>query len=79
MCMGTKTITVMDDAYGLLERKKLRGESFSEEIRRLLGGRNRHFMEFAGAWRGISTAGIKSIKARAEKARKSIEFAKAEW
>ena len=36
MCMTTKTITIMDDAYNLLADHKLENESFSEEIRRVL-------------------------------------------
>lgn len=36
--MGTKTLTIMEDAYDLLSRNKMGGESFSEEIRRILSG-----------------------------------------
>lgn len=35
--MGTKTISIMDDVYDLLIKNKFAEESFSEEIRRLLG------------------------------------------
>ncbi len=34
--MGTKTISIMDDAYDLLLSNKIENESFSEEIRRIL-------------------------------------------
>jgi len=34
--MATKTITIMEDAYKLLSSHKKKGESFSEEIRRIL-------------------------------------------
>ena len=34
--MTTKTLTIMEDAYDLLAERKAEGESFSEEIRRLL-------------------------------------------
>ena len=36
MCMVTKTITILEDAYQLLADRKLADESFSEEIMRLL-------------------------------------------
>lgn len=32
--MGTKTITIMDDAYELLARSKRKDESFSDVVRR---------------------------------------------
>lgn len=32
--MGTKTITIMDDAYELLARNKRKDESFSDVVRR---------------------------------------------
>ena len=35
MCMATKTITIMEDAYEKLAREKTNGESFSDVIRRL--------------------------------------------
>ena len=36
MFMGTKTLTIMDDAYNLLMFNKHEDESFSDEIRRVL-------------------------------------------
>jgi len=39
--MTTKTLTIMEDAYDLLAKNKLEGESFSDEIRRLLSARKR--------------------------------------
>lgn len=36
--MGTKTISLSDDAYELLESRKREGESFSDVVRRLAGG-----------------------------------------
>lgn len=36
--MGTKTISITEDAYHRLERLKEKGESFSDVIRRLSGG-----------------------------------------
>ncbi len=34
--MATKTLTITEDAYGLLSVNKLEGESFSKEIKRIL-------------------------------------------
>lgn len=39
--MATKTLTITEDAYGLLSDNKTEGESFSEEIRRILSKKRR--------------------------------------
>lgn len=36
--MGTKTISLADDAYEKLKARKREGESFSDVVRRLTGG-----------------------------------------
>lgn len=36
--MGTKTISLADDAYETLKARKREGESFSDVVRRLAGG-----------------------------------------
>lgn len=74
MCtfMGTKTITIMDDAYELLERSKITGESFSGEIRRLFGRKKKSFGEFAGAWKDMGKEDVKAIYKGIELARKSM-------
>ena len=59
--MGTKTITIMDDAYSLLSEKKTKGESFSDVIRRMAGGK-RDIMSFAGVWKDISDQRIEEMK-----------------
>ena len=38
--MGTKTLTIIEDAYNLLFDNKMENESFSEEIRRVLSKKN---------------------------------------
>lgn len=49
MFMTTKTLTIMEDAYGLLLDNKLENESFSEEIRRLLSKKKaRNLSDFFG-------------------------------
>ena len=59
--MGTKTISIMDDAYTLLAKKKQKGESFSDVIRRLAGPRG-DIMQFAGAWKNIPDEEIALMK-----------------
>lgn len=39
LCMPTKTISIETDVYSLLKRAKLRRESFSQVIRRLMADR----------------------------------------
>ncbi|MBI5065884.1 antitoxin VapB family protein [Candidatus Woesearchaeota archaeon] len=46
--MVTKTLTIMEDVYGLLLRNKREEESFSEELRRLLSVKKRDPMELFG-------------------------------
>ena len=61
MCMVTKTISIMEDAYKLLLNKKHKNESFSEVIRRIVR-KERDIMQFAGAWKHISDAEAESMK-----------------
>ena len=47
--MVTKTLTITEEAYNLLARHKLEGESFSQEITRLLASRpHKRLMDFFG-------------------------------
>lgn len=47
--MVTKTLTITEDAYGLLKNNKLESESFSEEIKRLLSpGKKRNLSDYFG-------------------------------
>jgi predicted CopG family antitoxin len=66
--MGTKTLTIMDDAYEMLRATKRSGESFSDQIRRMAtaGG---SIMEFAGAWSDITDKEAREMKARIGKRR----------
>ena len=61
--MGTKTISIMDDAYGLLTALKRSDESFSDEIRRLATAQG-SIMEFASAWKDIPEVKIEHMKER---------------
>jgi predicted CopG family antitoxin len=58
--MGTKTVTITEDAYKKLKMEKMEGESFSEVIDRLTDkdtGR-KDLMEFAGAWKDFDVEEI---------------------
>ncbi len=61
--MGTKTISIMDDAYNILVSKKHRGESFSEVIRKLAKTK-KDIMQFAGVWEKIPMKEIEIMKAK---------------
>jgi len=56
MCMGTKTINLMDDAYEMLKRAKRKDESFSDVVRRLTRGGNETLLHLAGAWKDFDTS-----------------------
>lgn len=67
--MGTKTISIMDDVYGLLVNKKTKEESFSDVIRRVLT-RKGNIMDYAGSWKDISDKNINEMKEDIESLRK---------
>ena len=69
MFMGTKTITIMDDAYNLLKSRKLKNESFSEVLRRELKKSKKPLTDFAGAWNFLSEKDIEEIKEAIRKSR----------
>ena len=62
MCMGTKNISIMDDTYELLLKRKNKGESFSDVIRREVGYRKVDIMQFAGAWSNITDQEAENMK-----------------
>ncbi len=69
MCMGTKTISIMEDAYTLLVRNRIGDESFSEVIRRIFGKR-KSIMEFAGVWKNVADKEIEKMKKGIKELRK---------
>lgn len=60
MCMGTKTISIMDDVYDILKKTKNEEESFSDVIRRI--AKKGDVMKFAGAWKDTPETEIKKMK-----------------
>ena len=67
--MGVKTISIMNDVHDLLIRARIKDESFSEVIRRILA-KNKNIMKFAGALKNISEKDAEEIKKNIEKIRK---------
>ena len=59
MYMTSKTISVSEDAYELLKKMKLKGESFTETIKRL--AKRRRLTDCAGLWSDVSEAEMEAI------------------
>ncbi|MGB2728249.1 MAG: antitoxin VapB family protein [Halobacteriota archaeon] len=70
--MGTKTITITEDAYKKLKVEKMEGESFSEVINRITDKGRKDLMEFAGAWKDFDVEEI--IKEGREKFTKNAKI-----
>ena len=51
--MPSRSISIKEDIYNQLDKYRLKGESFSEAIKRLLDS-NADILELAGAWKKIS-------------------------
>lgn len=47
-CMGSKTISLDDEAYGLLKSAKLADESFSDVLKRMLSPRRAKLTDLIG-------------------------------
>ena len=60
--MGTKTISIMDDVYKLLILNKLKEESFSDVIRRVLSKKNDSLLDLAGSMKSISKTDANKMK-----------------
>jgi predicted CopG family antitoxin len=73
--MTSKTISVSEDAYELLMKMKLNGESFTETIRRL--AKRRRLADCAGLWSDVSDKEIgtylENIDELRQRASKSLE------
>lgn len=75
--MATKTISVGEDAYNELLKRKKSGESFSEELLRLAREKGR-ISECAGLWSWMKESDIKTIENSIEKRRAASRAAKKE-
>ncbi|SRR3989344_2637319 len=73
MFMATKTLTIMEDAYEMLARRKGKDESFSQVIRRVVGKKN-DIMQFAGAWKHLSEEEVENRKRRILELRKESTY-----
>lgn len=68
-CMATKTLSVTDDVYQTLKRMKLKGESFSDTIRRLT--ERGSIVECAGLWSDMTDEELEKVEAAILAARRS--------
>lgn len=66
--MTSKTISVSEDVYDLLRKMKLKGESFSATIRRLMKGRR--ISDCAGLWSDLPNSAIEEIMTGVQEAKK---------
>lgn len=73
ICMASKTISVAEEVYSLLEKEKAPGESFSETLARLVHNRGK-LSDCAGLLEGLSEEemadiehGIKEVRASANR------------
>lgn len=66
--MGTKTITIMDDAYELLARNKRKDESFSDVVRREFSKKG-SILDLAGAWSDLSDKDAEEMEKSIKKSR----------
>lgn len=64
--MGTKTISIKDEAYERLAARKGEGESFSDVILRLTATDPNDFSNLVGADLDVSWAEIEPLRGRAE-------------
>lgn len=70
--MGSKTISVDDEAYRLLKAAKLGDESFSDVVKRALGASRPHLTDLAGLLDAKEGAALaRSVKERREADRKA--------
>lgn len=78
MFMVTKTITITEDAYGLLARSKLDDESFSEEIRRIFSKtQSRKLIDYFGILSEEQGSAIQSVLQK--KKEQNIALKKERW
>ena len=75
--MATKTISVGEDVYDELLKHKKKGESFSEELLRLVSGKGK-ISECAGLWSWMKKSEIDAIESSIEKRRAASRAAKKE-
>jgi predicted CopG family antitoxin len=58
--MTTKTLSVTDDVYQILKRMKLKGESFSDTIRRLT--ERGSVADCAGLWSSMTDEELRKVE-----------------
>lgn len=69
--MVSKNISITEEAYNILARRKKFGESFSEVIIDNFKGR-KNLLEFAGAWSEMPEKDFREIKKNIKEVRKRL-------
>jgi predicted CopG family antitoxin len=64
--MGSKTISLEDSAYHKLRAAKRPGESFSEAVLRILGGKEPSLLDFRGLLDKKTVQGVREAIAQME-------------
>ena len=71
--LTSKTISVTEGVYDIREKEKRPGESFSEELTRLVKDRGK-IADLAGAWSNLTDEELASIERGMEEIRKSANM-----
>ena len=67
--MSAKTVALDHDAYEVLRRQRRAGETFSDAVKRLSGGR-RSILDYAGIWKDVPEKDLERIRAYLRKGRR---------
>ena len=59
--MSAKTVALDPEAYEMLRRNRRPGETFSDAVKRLSGGR-RSILEYAGIWKDIPEKDLEKVR-----------------
>ena len=72
MSMTSKTISVREEVYDMLEKEKLPEESFSDTLTRLVKEKGK-ISDLAGAWSDLDEEELESIEKGMKKVRDSAD------
>ncbi len=59
--MAAKTVALDPEAYEMLRKHRRSGETFSEAVKRLSGGR-RSILEYSGIWKDLPDTDLDQIR-----------------
>ena len=73
--MSTKTIAILEEVYDILKSLQKPGESFSQEIRRLVSDRGT-ISQFAGAWDDVGNKEAEEMLLTIKKSREHTRLSR---